>query len=255
MPLVVVVIAGLAGLLIGSFLNVVIARLPEEDPKLRSLGGRSRCPGCGQQIAAYDNLPVLSWVVLRGRCRHCRERISVQYPLVELLNAVLWAAVAYAAASYAELAAGAVFMSMLVAITFIDIPHRIIPNAITLPGTVVGLALSTLADPRGWWVYIVSALGASAFLLVTAMVYPGGMGLGDVKMALLMGAFLGSAVIIGMFAGFMIGAVLGVALLALEGRAARKMKIPFGPFLAAGSVFAWFWGQQALDWYLARTFS
>jgi leader peptidase (prepilin peptidase)/N-methyltransferase len=249
---------GIFGLLFGSFLNVVIVRLPAEDPADRSVNGRSRCPKCGAQIAGYDNIPVLSWLILRGKCRACGEPISARYPLVELLHCGLWGAVMANAAHGTDTvpaavraaAPGLLLMSLLVAITFIDLEHRIIPNRLSIPGTVVGLALGIVADPSRWLELLVSALAAGIFLFVTWFIYPKGMGMGDVKMALMMGAYLGTAVVIGLFAGFLLGAVIGVAMIAKNGAAARKNAIPFGPFLAMGTVLAWFWGQDLLDAYL-----
>lgn len=258
MTTVLTIAAGLFGLIVGSFLNVLIARLPEEDPERRSIGGRSRCPRCGAPIAAYDNVPVVSWVLLRGRCRSCREPISPRYPLVEVLNATLWALVmadtAGGAATQLEAvraaAPGLVLMSLLVAITFIDLDHRIIPNVLTLPGTVAGLALGIVAEPSRWLELPLAALAAGVFLFVTWFVYPKGMGMGDVKMALMMGAFLGGAVAIGLFAAFLVGAVVGIAMMVRFGAAARKKAIPFGPFLALGTVIAWFFGHPLLRAYL-----
>ena len=215
--------------MIGSFLNVVIARLPEKDKEKQSLGGRSRCPKCGAHIRAGDNIPVLSWLILRGKCRDCKQPIAARYPLVEMLNCALWAAVAADAATTGRLVRGVVLMSLLVAITFIDIDHRIIPNRLTGPGTVVGLALSIAFAPQHWLEFTLSSLCAGAFLLVTALVYPAGMGGGAIKMAAVMGAFLGRAVVIGLFAGFVAGAVVSIFLLVRHGSAARKIKIPFGP--------------------------
>lgn len=253
-----VVWIGLFGLLVGSFLNVVIARLPLEEPADRSIRGRSRCPGCRYEIGWYDNVPVVSWLVLRGRCRRCKRRIPGRYPLVELLTAVLWAAVAAAADSWLTVAPGLLFMTLLVPLTFIDLDHRILPNRLTYPGIVLGLATSIGcgAQPRfvqqGWWwvEVIVAMFAAGGFLLIAALVAPGGMGLGDVKLAAMMGAFLGAPVAVAMFAGFLLGMIPSIYLFARHGRKARKMGIPFGPFLAGGSLIGWFWGPALLDLYL-----
>ena len=252
------VIAALCGLLVGSFLNVVIARLPADHPPDRSLGGRSRCPSCRNQIAAYDNVPVVSWILLRGRCRACSARIPAQYPLVELLTSVLWAAVAATSSSWQTLLPGIVLMTLLIPLTWIDMHHRILPNRLTYPGIVVGLAMSIGFGPQPrfisqhwWWLEVViSAAAASGFLLVAALIKPGGMGLGDVKLAAMMGAFLGAPVAVAMFASFILALLPSLALIVRHGMAARKLAIPFGPFLAAGTVVGWFWGAAILTAYL-----
>lgn len=254
----VVVIVTLFGLLIGSFLNVVIARLPAEDPADRSLNGRSRCPSCRATIAGYDNIPLFSWLILRGRCRKCKAPISYRYPLVELLTALLWGGVALASDRWGTVAPGLVFMTLLVPLTFIDFDHKILPNRLTYPGTLVGLVLSLSlgAQPRFhahhlYWVEVpVAMLAASGFLLIAALIRPGGMGLGDVKLAAMMGAFLGSGVAAAMMAGFISALIPSLVLFAIHGAKARKMAIPFGPFLALGSVVGWFWGAQLVDAYL-----
>lgn len=247
----VIVAFAVFGLVVGSFLNVVIARLPDPDPDRRKLGGRSRCPSCGHQIAGYDNIPLISYLVLRGRCRSCRTRISPRYPAVELLTALLWAAVAAETDDWWRAVIGVVFMSLLVAITFIDLDHRIIPNVLSLPGTVAGLALGIASDPDRAVELVLSSLLPAVFLIVTILIKPGGMGMGDVKLALMMGAFLGRAVVPAMAVGFLLGAVVGLLLIARKGAQARKMKVPFGPFLAVGSVVAWFWGVPLLHAYLS----
>ena len=256
-PLLVAAIA-LFGLLVGSFLNVVIARLPLEDDQLRRLDGRSRCPRCSASIHWYDNIPVISWVILRGRCRSCRAPISPRYPLVELLCASLWAAVAVHDSQWQSVVAGIVFMTILIPVTFIDLDHRIIPNRITYPGTLAGLALGIALGPQPrfvshdlWWLEVViSCLAAGAFLLAAALAKPGGMGMGDVKLAALMGAFLGAPVAAALMIGFILGLLPSLVLLVSHGLKARKMTIPFGPFLAGGAVIGWFYGAAVMDWYL-----
>jgi leader peptidase (prepilin peptidase)/N-methyltransferase len=254
----IIILCGVAGLLVGSFLNVVIVRLPAEDAADRSILGRSRCPACRTPIAAYDNIPVLSWLLLRGRCRACRHRIPLRYPLVEALTALAWSAAAWASPSWATVVPGIVFLTLLIPLTFIDIDHQILPNRLTYPGVLMGLALSIGLGPEPrflsadlWWLEaIIACLAAGGLLLAAALAFPGGMGLGDVKLAAMMGAFLGAPVAIAMFSGFLLGLVPSVYLLARHGRAARKMKIPFGPFLAGGGVIGWFWGAPLLDLYL-----
>jgi len=234
------------GLAIGSFLNVVAARLPAG----RSISHpRSACMSCGTPLAAYDNVPLVSFLVLRGRCRHCGVRISWRYPLVEATTAVLIAACVLRFGLSWDALIGSFFCAVLVAISAIDIERRIIPNKIVLPAAAIVLIAQTLVHPSVEW--IIAGLGASAFLLIAALAYPGGMGMGDVKLALLLGVGLGRTVPIALFAGMLAAIVPSVVLFARHGKAARKMAIPFGPFLALGGVIALFAGQSLLDAYLS----
>ncbi|GAB4248654.1 MAG: A24 family peptidase [Thermoleophilia bacterium] len=239
-------VAALAGLVIGSFLNVVIYRLPRKESLVRP---GSHCPQCGRPVRWYDNVPVLSWLALRGRCRDCGERIAWRYPAVEALTggSFLLAEVVYGPHPRAVLVMA--FLAVLVTITFIDIDHQIIPDRIVLPAAGVGLVAASALEPGRWWVYVVSSLGAGGFLLAIGLLWAGGMGFGDVKMALMMGAVLGSAVIVAMFVSFLVGGLTGVALV-LAGRKGRRDKVPFGPFLAVGSAVAALWGPAILDAYL-----
>jgi leader peptidase (prepilin peptidase)/N-methyltransferase len=233
-------------LALGSFLNVVAARVPLRRSIVRP---PSACMSCEQEIRWYDNVPLVSWLVLRGRCRDCGVRIPWVYPAVELLTAVLIAGCVFAFGLTAEAVIAAFFCSVLVAVSAIDLEHRIIPNRIVLPATVVVLAANTLRDPSLKWA--LAALGASGFLFTAALIYPAGMGMGDVKLALLMGAALGSTVAVALMAGMLAAMVPSIVLFARYGSKARKMGIPFGPFLALGSVVALFWGQAILDAYLS----
>jgi len=230
-------------LAVGSFLNVVVARLPEH----RSLNGRSECPACSAQIAWYDNIPVLSYVVLRGRCRHCHRRISPVYPAVELVTAILIVAAfwRFGFTAYAALAAG--FSAVLVALSVIDLRHRIVPNRIVLPAAAVTLVAHTLIDPTPEWV--LAAAGAAAFFLAAALIYPAGLGMGDVKLALLLGAMLGQSVMVAIMLGFVAALVPSVVLFARHGTKARKMALPLVPFLALGSIVALYWGSPLLGGY------
>jgi leader peptidase (prepilin peptidase)/N-methyltransferase len=234
------------GLALGSFLNVVAARVPLRRSIVRP---PSACMSCSEEIRWYDNVPLVSYAVLRGRCRHCGVRIPLVYPAVELLTAVLVAGCVLAFGLTAEAAVSAFFCAVLVAVSAIDLEHRIIPNRIVLPATVILLAANTLRDPSVEW--IVAGVAAFVFLLLAALIYPAGMGMGDVKFALLMGVALGRTVPVALMAGMVAAMVPGLILFARHGSKARKMGIPFGPFLALGSVVALFWGHAILNAYLS----
>ncbi|HSL63567.1 MAG TPA: prepilin peptidase [Gaiellaceae bacterium] len=240
--------AGLApGLVLGSFLNVVAARVPLRRSVVRP---GSACMSCGTELAWRDNVPLLSWLALRGRCRHCDARIPLRYPAVELATALLVGAclLVYGLTAYAVLAAG--FCAVLVAISAIDLEHRIVPNRIVVPATVAVLAAHTLVDPSPEW--MLGALGAFSFLLAAALVHPAGMGMGDVKLAALLGAMLGRNVAVALMAGMVAALLPSVVLFARHGAGARKMGFPFAPFLALGAVVALFLGDLVLDAYLNR---
>ena len=233
------------GLAVGSFLNVLAARVPLR----RSIvTPGSACPRCERPIAWYDNVPLVSYVVLRGRCRSCSSSIGLTYPLVELATGLLIAGCVLAFGLTLHGAIAALFCATLVTISVIDLEHRIIPNRIVLPVAAVVLVAQTVRDPSPEWA--LAALAASGFLFVTAVVYPAGMGMGDVKLALLMGAALGREVAVAMMLAMVAALVPSVVLLARHGKAGRKMGIPFGPFLALGSVVALFVGEAILDAYL-----
>jgi leader peptidase (prepilin peptidase)/N-methyltransferase len=233
------------GLALGSFLSVVAARVPLRRSLVRP---GSACMSCGEPIRWYDNVPVVSWLLLGGRCRSCGARVPWLYPAVELTTAALVVACVLAFGLSARAAVAAFFCAVLVAVSAIDLVHRIIPNRIVLPAAAVCLAAQTLLQPSPEWA--LAAVGACGFLLVAAVAYPSGMGMGDVKLALLMGAVLGRTVPVALMAGMLAALVPSFVLLARHGRAARKMGIPFGPFLALGSVLALFAGDAVLDWYL-----
>jgi leader peptidase (prepilin peptidase) / N-methyltransferase len=219
---------------------------------LSIVGPRSQCPSCGAQIAAHDNIPVVSWLLLRGRCRRCGEPIPARYPAVELgLGAAFVATVLVLWNEPAQLAMGLVFVATLAAITLTDLERRIIPNRILLASAIAGLAIAATADPGSLPERLIAALGAGGLLLLTALAYPKGMGMGDVKLAALMGLYLGRAVAPALLVGFLAGALVGVGLLLREGAAARKRGVPFGPFLALGGVVGLLAGNELLDWYLS----
>jgi len=233
------------GLAVGSFLNVLAARLPLQ----RSVVHPASACMSGAEIRWYDNVPLLSYALLRGRCRSCGTGIGLRYPAVELTTALLVAGCVLAFGLTGDAAVAAVFCIALVAVSATDLEHRIIPNKIVLPAAAVVLAAQTVLHPSPEWA--LCALGASGFLFVAALAYPAGMGMGDVKLALLMGAMLGRTVSVALMLGMFAALLPGIVLLAKYGQKARKMGIPFGPFLALGSVVALFWGHAILDGYLA----
>jgi leader peptidase (prepilin peptidase) / N-methyltransferase len=234
------------GLALGSFLNVVAARVPLRRSLVRP---GSACMACAAPIAWYDNVPLLSYAVLRGRCRSCRAPIGLLYPAVELTAGLLVAACVLAFGLTLDAALAAFFCCVLVAISAIDLQHRIVPNVIVLPATALALPAQTLLHPSPEWA--IGALGASLFLFLAVLAYPAGMGMGDVKLALFMGAVLGKAVAVALMLGMLAALVPGLFLLARHGSKARKMAIPFAPFLALGSVVALFAGERLFDAYLA----
>ena len=239
-------VAFVPGLALGSFLNVVAARVPRHE-SIVSPG--SHCMSCGRQIAWYDNVPLLSYLVLRGRCRHCGAAIGARYPAVELITAGLVGGCVYAFGFGADALVAIFFCAVLVAISAADIEHRIVPNVIVLPAAVIVLAAQTALHLSAEWT--IAALAASGFLLLTALLYPGGMGMGDVKLAFLLGAMLGRTVAVALAAGMISALVPSIWLLVRHGSKARKMKIPFAPFLALGAVVAVFAGKALLGAYLS----
>ncbi len=247
------VVTGVAGLLVGSFLNVLVHRLPRGESVV-SPG--SRCPSCGAAVAAYDNVPVLSWILLAGKCRSCKAPISVRYPVLELSNGALWALVFYFAPSWGDFAGGAFLCSACLALLAIDIQFFILPDAITLPGIAVGLALSFVSVRRTPLEALVgAALGAGGLFLV-AFLYEKiagqeGMGLGDVKMLGMIGAFLGpSGVVVTILAASVSGTLVGLGLILFRG-GSGKTKLPFGVFLALGAIAAWFFAEPLSARYRA----
>jgi leader peptidase (prepilin peptidase)/N-methyltransferase len=237
------------GAMIGSFLTVVAYRVPRAESVV---GGRSRCPGCGAQIAAYDNVPVLSWFNLRGRSRCCDQSISARYPLAELALSALFAGVSVRFHhDLGELVLGLVFVSMLLAITLTDLERRIIPNKVLAIASLVGLAIVAVSDPGSVAERAACAGGAGGVLFAAALAYPGGMGMGDVKLAAVMGLFLGVEVIPAMLIALLAGSLVGLAMMVRLGAAARKRAIPFGPFLALGGVVGLFAGHALINAYLS----
>ena len=242
-----VAVIGVLGLLVGSFLNVVIYRLPRGESLNRPA---SRCPSCGTPIKPYDNVPVVSWLLLRGRCRHCGAAISPRYPLVEALTGAVFVGVALTRGVDDDLAVWLPFAAMLIAVAGIDLDHRIIPNKILLPAAIWGLAATIAFRPDNVDDALIAGAIAFGALLLAALAYPAGMGMGDVKLAGVMGIYLGSGVAPAMLVAFLAGSIVGLAIIAREGRDARKKGVPFGPFLALGGLVGIFAGPELVDVYV-----
>lgn len=263
--------AAILGLIFGSFATVFTYRPPWGDAEKRStvrlgevLGGRSKCPNCGITIGAVDNIPLLSYLLLRGKCRNCGQPISIRYPLIELASGVLFAVAAWKFGLTLRGAAYAMFFWTLLALSVVDLQYKVLPNRIVFPALIGGWALlivdafvgSGLGDFQGGML-LDAAIGAAifgGFLFIVAFIYPAGMGMGDVKLALLLGSYLGyiggiGLTITGMFLSFLLGGFLG-ALIAVARGGGRKTQIPFGPWLALGTVTAVAIGGALLDWYL-----
>jgi leader peptidase (prepilin peptidase) / N-methyltransferase len=233
------------GLALGSFLNVVAARVPLR----RSIvGPGSACMSCGHELAWHENVPLLSYAVLRGRCKGCGAHIPLRYPVVEASAALLVAGCVWRFGLHAEALVAAFFCLALVAVSATDLEHRIIPNRIVLPSAAAVLVAQTAVKPSPEWV--IAAGGAFTLMLVLALVYPAGMGMGDVKLALLLGAMLGRTVPVALMVSALSAMVPAVVLFARHGTKARKMGVPFGPFLALGAVVALFAGHPLLQLYL-----
>jgi leader peptidase (prepilin peptidase) / N-methyltransferase len=237
---------GAIGAAVGSFLNVVAYRLPRRESLVKP---RSRCPHCATPIAPYDNVPVISWLLLRGRCRSCREPIPARYPIIEALTAALFVAVGVALGPGPQLVPGLALTVTLLAAAAIDLEHKIIPNRLTAAAAIAAVPLWLIADPSRLPENLIAGAAAGAFMLVAAVAYPAGMGMGDVKLAGVMGLYLGGAVAPALFVGFGAGALVGIGLVIVRGAAARKQGVPFGPFLALGGIVGLLVGSQIIDWY------
>lgn len=248
-PVITIAVAAF-GALIGSFLNVVIYRVPRKE----SISfPPSHCPECDMNIKPYDNIPVISWLLLRGKCRACGAPISARYPAVEALTAALFGLAAWQFGFTLVLPAALVFLAILVAVSFIDLEHQIIPNKIILPGMPIALGLVLLQGAGPALTGVAGFLIGGGLLLLVAMINPAGMGAGDVKMAAFMGVFLGYYVLIALLVAFILGAVIGLILIA-TGIRTRKEPVPFGPFLALGSLAALFAGAQIWAAYSSFAF-
>jgi leader peptidase (prepilin peptidase)/N-methyltransferase len=242
----IVLAAALLGLIAGSFLNVVIHRAPLRQSVVWPA---SHCPACGEPIEPRDNVPLLSYVLLRGRCRNCKAHISARYPMVEALTGVLFAGAAYEFGLGLELLSALALVLTLVALAGTDLEHRLLPNAIVGPAALVGFTLSVLESPERWWIYLVSALAIAGGLFALALAYPGGMGMGDVKMGGMLGAFLGPYAALAVFVGALCGAITG-GLLMVVGKMQRRHALPFGVFMAVGGIVALFIGPDLWEFYL-----
>ena len=239
-------IALVPGLALGSFLNVIVARVPLRRSIIHP---GSACMACERPIAWYDNLPLLSYLLLRGRCRHCGLHIPLRYALVELATGLLVAASLLAFGVHATALVAVIFCAALVAVSATDFEHRIIPNRIVVPAAAIVLVAHTVIHPSPEWA--LGALAAGGFLFLALLAYPAGMGMGDVKLALLLGAMLGRTVGVALMFGMFAALVPAIVLMVRHGSAARKMALPFGPFLALGGLVALFAGERLLDLYLA----
>jgi len=246
------IFAFVLGAVVGSFLNVCIYRMPSEESVVFP---PSHCPNCDYRIRWYDNLPILSYLFLKGKCRSCGTRISPQYPVVELLNGLLSLALFLRFGPGLIFAVLFVFCSSLVVVTFIDLEHQIIPDSITLPGIVIGFIISFFIPQLGWFNSLIGIVAGGGSLLLIAQGYElvakkEGMGGGDVKLLAMMGAFLGwKAIIFIIFSASLVGSVIGVSLMMAQ-KKDGTLAIPFGPFLASGAVLYIFYGNRIIHWYL-----
>ena len=237
---------GLFGALIGSFLNVVAYRVPVGE-SLVSPG--SHCPSCDAPVRPWDNIPVVSWLMLRGKCRHCGVRISSRYPIVELLTAAAFAAVVAVNGFDEDLLLELPFVAALIALAAIDLDHRLLPNKIVYPLAAYGVAATLLVDRADLAENLIAGAGAFTFLFLAVLAYPRGMGMGDVKLAGAMGIYLGLSVIPALLIAFLAGSIVGLTMIAREGASARKKAVPFGIFLALGGIVAVLAGPELIELY------
>jgi leader peptidase (prepilin peptidase) / N-methyltransferase len=243
-----VTFAGVLGAIVGSFLNVVTYRLPRRESLVTPA---SHCPNCGTPVKPYDNIPILSWLLLRGHCRSCAEPISPRYPFVEGLTAALCVGAVLVHHSASAIALSIALILIVVPAAMIDLEHRIIPNKLTALGAVLALAIGLAFDPSGEPGRLIAAAAAGGFLLLAALAYPGGMGMGDVKLAGVMGLFLGASVAPAILVALLSGVLLGAVIIARKGaQEGRKTAVPFGPFLAFGALVAVFLGHRLVDVYV-----
>lgn len=239
--------AFLFGSVIGSFLNVCICRIPKKESIVFP---PSHCPACNKKIKPYDNIPIISYILLKGRCRECRGKIAFQYPLVEFLNAAGYVVMIWEFGVGINAVIYALLFSALIVVTFIDLEHQIIPDRITLPGILIGFILGAAVLPVGWLNSLIGLfLGGGLFYLV-AVASRGGMGGGDIKLIAMIGAFLGwKHTLLTIFLGALAGSIVGLSLMIFKGKG-RKHPVPFGPFLALGAVASLLWGSDIINWYI-----
>ncbi len=239
--------AGVLGAIFGSFLNVVVHRLPRHESVVKPA---SHCPRCGTPVKPYDNIPILSWLLLRGHCRSCAAPISPRYPLVEAGTGVLCVGAVLAHQTASGIALSIALILIVVPAALIDLEHRIIPNKLTALGAVAAIVLGTALDPAGEPERLIAGVAAGGFLLLAALAYPGGMGMGDVKLAGVMGLFLGAAVAPALLIALVAGVLVGAVIIARKGaQAGRKTAVPFGPFLALGAIVAIYAGLPLVNLY------
>ena len=252
-PAFIITLAALSGVCLGSFVNVVAYRLPAG---VSLVAPRSACRHCGSPIRPCDNVPLLSWLILGGHCRACHEPISPRYPLTEALTGALFAAVVLARDADRTIWLSLIFVAALVAVTLIDLEHRIIPNRILAPLALAAIILTALFEPHELPARLIAGAAAGGLLLAAALAHPGGMGMGDVKLAAVMGLVLGRAVAPALLAALLAGTLVGVGVMARHGvREGRRTAIPFGPFLALGGLVGVFAGDHLVNAYLHGFFS
>lgn len=241
--------AGVLGAMIGSFVTVVAHRVPAGESFVT---GRSHCPGCHSQVAAYDNVPILSWLALRGRCRSCSEPISARYPVTEAVVAAAFVATVLSlrSAGTGEVVLGLAFVGVLAAITLTDLELRIIPNKIVAFGAIAAIVVCLGFGLGDWPSRLIGAVAGGGVFLIVTLAYPGGMGMGDVKLVAMMGLFLGSALAPAILSALVAGSAVGLATVARHGSEARKRTLAFGPFLALGGLVGLWFGADVIAWYL-----
>lgn len=241
------ILAFIFGLVVGSFLNVCIYRIPSRKSLYR---GRSFCPNCFKEIAWYDNIPVVSYLILHGRCRKCGSRISPRYVLVELITALMFLVVIINFGLNWDTLKYAIFITFLVTASFVDIEHRIIPNVLNLTFFIIAISFIVIFHRNIWFEFLISSGIVGGFLLILALVFPKGMGMGDAKFMAVCGLFLGYPSIVALFLGFLIGAIYGLFMIAMR-KKNMKEKLSFGPFLALGCAIAIFFGDHLIRLYLS----
>jgi leader peptidase (prepilin peptidase) / N-methyltransferase len=241
-----IALAAVIGAVVGSFLNVVVWRLPRGESLVKP---RSHCPACDKPIAPYDNVPIVSWLLLQGRCRNCGVRISPRYPLVELITAAAFAGVVAVRGFDEGLVLELPFVAALIALAGIDYDHKLLPNKIVYPMAAYGLVATLLVDRDDLVENLIAGGGAFVFLLLAALAYPRGMGMGDVKLAGAMGLYLGLSIVPALLTAFLAGSIVGLAIIAREGAAGRKKAVPFGVFLALGGIVGVLAGPELIELY------